>query len=322
MVLPFKHNMIGQVIVIGSGNLGKRHVEGVSKSSCIEAIHIVDPSEDNREQAAALIKNNKINVHLHETMENIPEKIDLAIIATNANDRLAVTKEILQNREVTNLILEKIVFNKSDHFHLFDKYVENLNTKIFVNFPRRYVDFYNYIKLALKHEKNIQFKVHGGDWGLASNLLHFLDIFKFITSTPKQAKTVDFDIYPISSKRPGYVEFLGEITFDFESSVFVAKSNFSDNNNHLIEIHSDQVDIFIDEVSQYALITKNGKEKKIRCTIPFQSDLSKVVVEELFNTQKCRLPSYKEASSMHLCYLNGLESFVTNKNWRGACNIT
>ena len=48
---------------------------------------------------------------------------------------------------------------------------------IFVNFPRRMVDFYQHINFIFRDEQNITFNVYGGNWGLASNLVHFLDVF-------------------------------------------------------------------------------------------------------------------------------------------------
>ena len=311
-----------EIAVVGTGNLGQRHVEGIAKSSFVETIHIVDPVAENREKAAAFIKNIEIKVSLHETVVSLPKKLDLAIIATNANDRLSLVKAILNRRVISNLILEKLVFNKTEEFRILDDYTRDLSVNILVNFPRRMVKFYQHMKFILKDEKNITFNVYGGNWGLASNLVHFLDVFQYITNAQQNVKTSIFDISPISSKREGYVEFLGEIEFEFKNATFNAKSDPLESSKHFIEIKSKNIQIFIDEVDQYAIVTSGNTEEQMDLKIPYQSYLSKVFVDQLFNTKKCDLPSYREASLTHLIYLQELEKYAEEKNLMRITDIT
>jgi len=311
-----------EVIIIGTGNLGKRHVEGVCKSSFIEKIHLVDPCESNREQAANLIRNSKIKIYHHENINGLPKKIDLAIIATNAKERLHLAKELFNKRVINHLILEKVVFNKSIEFNLFDKYIEKLSTKIYINFPRRYVDFYKNLKVIFKNEKNIKFSIYGGNWGLASNFVHFFDIFQYITNDLTTPEIRKFEVLPVSSKRSGYVEFSGEIIFQYQDKLFTAESNFLDSKNHFIKIESDNINVFIDEVGQYAIIKNNGNENKINFTIPYQSDLSKVFIDQIFSLGGCNLPLYKDASISHLIYLKELERIAKNKKFQNLTDVT
>lgn len=222
-----------EIAVVGTGNLGQRHVEGIAKSSSVKVIHIVDPLARNREKASAFVANTDIEISLHKTVESLPKKLDLAVIATNANERLFVVKAILNNISVSNLILEKLVFNKTEEFKILDEYIFNLSLNIFVNFPRRMVKFYQHMEFILRDEKNITFSVYGGDWGLASNVVHFLDLFQYLANASKKVENSIIDLFPINSKRAGYQEFIGKIELNFKNATFKAKSELRESTKHL-----------------------------------------------------------------------------------------
>src|SRR4051812_28324411 len=96
-------------VVIGVGNLGFRHLESLYKSDLPLSLHAVDPSQAARDRASGLSGGTK-KVTAVATVAELPTKIDLAIVATNSDVRLAMTQQLLKRAKVRFLVLEKVLF--------------------------------------------------------------------------------------------------------------------------------------------------------------------------------------------------------------------
>lgn len=63
------------------------------------------------------------------------------------------------------------------------------DTKCWVNHPRRMYPFYQELRQKLK---KANFSISGGDWGLACNGLHFLDLISYLSSSNDFKLNTDF----------------------------------------------------------------------------------------------------------------------------------
>ena len=83
---------IYNIVIIGSGNIGSRHLQGIAKINIPINLYVVDKkisSINLAKKRFSLIKKNN-NIRLISFINNIDKvliKIDLAIIATNSNIR-------------------------------------------------------------------------------------------------------------------------------------------------------------------------------------------------------------------------------------------
>ena len=176
------------IAVIGSGNVGSRHVQGLANSIAKMNVFVVDPKKNNLEKTKKLIlennlNNNKnINITFNQTISKINDSIDLAIISTNSDVRRQVIEKLVSLNDVKNIILEKIAFQKINDFDFIIKLLNEKKIKSFINFPRRVFKSYHNLKKEISKEKKIYFSVVGRNWGLASNTLHMLDLFSYLTT--------------------------------------------------------------------------------------------------------------------------------------------
>jgi hypothetical protein len=83
----------------------------------------------------------------------------------------------------------------------------------------------------------------------------------------------------------------------------------------LFKITSNNLNIVIDESNGWYLISEKAnnwqyeiKEEKI---VYFQSELTNVLVEDIFNG-RCNLPTYKEAMTLHIKFLNALIEHINS----------
>jgi ketopantoate reductase len=101
------------ILVVGSGNIGSRHIQGLVKSNKKKFIHIVETSYKSKINTIKRIKDINSNFNNYKFYENIPiinKKLNLIIISTKSGPRLKILKKILSTCTFENIILEKICF--------------------------------------------------------------------------------------------------------------------------------------------------------------------------------------------------------------------
>ena len=110
-----------RIAIIGAGQLGSRHLQGLTKIKQVIQITMIDsnPSalEIARQRFIEMPENPLIqSVAYLDSLEEFDEPVELAIIATNADQRRNVIEELVSNSRVKYLILEKVVFQSVADF--------------------------------------------------------------------------------------------------------------------------------------------------------------------------------------------------------------
>ena len=310
-----------KIALIGAGQLGSRHLQGLAKSELELFIEVVEPFESSRNTAKKRFEeiptNNKIkNITFLENISQLSDNLYLVIIATNADIRFKVVKELLENKKVANLILEKVLFQKVDEYKKVEELLFKTNTKCWVNHPRRMFPFYKNLKNELSNSKNINFSVSGGAWGLGCNGLHFLDCFSYLSGESNikiEATFLDKKLY--DTKRVGFSEFNGIINGNLSNYTFSINCFAEEVSPVQFNITSNELNILIDESNGWYRVSKKDnnwkpeiKEEKI---IYFQSELTNILLNDIFHGN-CVLPTYDEAMNLHIKYLDLLISHTNS----------
>ena len=324
---------MNNIVIIGAGKLGSRHLQALALVKTKLSISLIDPSVDSINKALVIFNgSNTENNHSIETFNTINElelkKIDIAIVATNSLIRRKVIEELSVKCEIKYLFLEKFLFPKTEDYKVIEILLESKKIKTWVNCPRRMFNFYKDLKKEIK-EKSI-ISLSGSSWGLGSNGIHMLDLIAYLTNEFEfQLNSELLDETIIKSKREGYIEFTGQFTGSTKSKnhSFTIASYKDEGIPFVMSVTSGEKSFIVSEGTkkQITFSNKSGfqaKEKTI--TIPFQSQLTNIIVEELLNSGNCELTSFKESSDIHLQYLNMLLNFMgqntTNKT--DTCLIT
>ena len=326
--------MVYKVAIIGMGNIGVRHFEGLVKTSIKPIdIFVVDPDREALENIEnnydKLTDNNKIkSITYLRNIDELPKELTLVIIATAADVRYTLIVALLKHTFVKYLILEKVVFQKIDHFDSVSKLLTKNKIKAWVNCPRRIFPFYQYIKKIIKGN-NLSLKFIGNNWGLCCNSIHFIDLFSFLTDS--NFISINYDqleksIYP--SKRNGFVELRGKLRVNTGKGDYMDLID-TDSLEHafsIIKIESDDISFEITESKKLLLYT-NGKidtVQKKRIDIPYQSDLTGSIVNQILTKGESDLISFEASSKIHKPLLNAFNNHlfeVTGKKY-DRCPIT
>ena len=322
-----------KIVIIGAGQLGSRHLQGIAQSEIDISVEVVEPFENSRETAKQRYEEIKNNTHVqdinfYESIDKLSSKIDMAIVATSADVRMSVVNELLSSKDVDNLILEKVLFQTIEEYSIVEELLEKTNTKCWVNHPRRMFPVYQELKEKLKSATQVSYNFQAGDWGLGCNGLHFIDHLAYLTdSSNLTLKNDGLDKKIYESKRKGFVEFNGLLVGKLDNHSFYLYSN-SEVTPSIFTIVSDVLIANIDEGAGIINIsTKDNNwksETKKEKIVYFQSELSNILIKDILVDNYCSLPTYKEAMNLHIpyikCLLNHMENTTGQKH--KLCPIT
>ena len=310
------------IVLIGAGELGSRHLQSLINVENA-SIFIVEPSELSRNiaiQRAGEIKSfAKTLITFVDAASELPRNIDFAIIATGAGPRLSILRNLVEHVKIKYLVLEKVLFQKnSDYFEAMEL-IEKYNVKAWVNCPRRMFSAYGALKDRLDQSGPLSMKVTGGDWGLACNAIHFIDIFSFISDSKVlsiNTSQLEQKIYP--SRRENYIEIYGKLNIFFE-------------NGHELSLeclhgkHSMEIDLLCVDGS-YNINEGTGDIKlndiliDLKMVVKYQSELSQIVAEDALSLGESQLTDFNESVELHIPFITSLLSFY-NENENSSVDI-
>lgn len=302
-------------LIIGAGQLGSRHLQGMLKSNKqLQSIYVIDPSED----ALNISKNRATEVeHNHQLLfqqdwNDLPNGFDVAIIATNSNVREKVIVQLLKDYKVKYLILEKVLFSDIESYNRVYNLLKNNSVKTYVNHARRMFQSYKELKKAIGDTFVGSFQVTGGDWGLGCNGLHFIDLFEFISGSQVENMDAEWvDDVLLESKRKGFVEFTGSIKGKLKNgSIFQVTSLKGESISDIITLLGSEKRYIIQESESpaiYNICKKNSFTlQKSPFSVEFQSNLTTRLIDNLLESGFCLLPTFEEAKHTHMLFIEAL----------------
>lgn len=312
---------VKKIALIGAGQLGSRHLQGLAKSNLQISIEVVEPIENSRNIAKQRFEevphNNKIvDMVFFENISQLSTELDLVIVATNADVRFGVVKELLENKKVDNLVLEKVLFQKIDEYYKIESLLKATNTKCWINHPRRIFPFYKELKKILSTTSDIYFSISGGAWGLGCNGLHFLDCLQYLVNAEVASIDTQYLIKRLyETKRVGFKEINGLLAGRISGNLFTINCFAEEISPLQFNITSKDVNVLIDEENGWYRISKKSNawkpEINIEKIVYLQSELTNVLLETIFQNE-CFLPTYKEAMTLHVKYLNVLLDHINS----------
>jgi len=305
------------IIIIGAGQLGSRHLQGLKKMTTPASVYVVDPNNKSLEVAETRANeiDSDIKVYFYQRIEAISQKhFNIAIIATNADIRAAVTENLLENKKVDFILFEKILFQKEDDYTKINELLIIKNVKAWVNCPRRIQPLYKKIKNDFNNIQDVKMKVSGGDWSLACNGIHFLDLFYFFYNNEiLEIDTSALDSAILESKRPGYREITGRIEGKSGVNGFSIASLKGSNEPIEVYLIINGTEIIISESAGGAMEIRNfsGTEKHT-AKLLFQSELTGSLADEILINGSCGLTTYTESMWIHLEYIRKIKMHIEN----------
>ena len=308
------------LLIIGAGQLGSRHLQSLAKLTVPVSIEVVDPGP--RQLSLSMQRFEEIPEHknishiaYHTALQDARSDIDLCIIATTADVRSEITKQLIDTRNVKNIIFEKILFQSLVEYDEIERLLIDKGINAWVNCPRRMYPFYQQLKPSFQPGEKIFYHVSGGAWGLACNAIHFVDHMSFFNGEMDYSadiKGLDNDV--LDSKRKGFIELGGvlEMTFSNKSKV-ILHSNTNANVSDVISIFGETSHVVVFEPSGKAFISDssthmNWQEHEFR--VPYQSELTSVAVTDILLNGCSDLTRFGDSAKLHRPLIQAINAHI------------
>jgi predicted dehydrogenase len=310
-----------KIKVIGAGQLGSRHLQALKSVKYPLEIKVVDPSESSlriakeRYEAIQSGLNHKVSFCVDLDSD---AGTDVAIIATNSDVRRLAIERLIEVSKPRLLVLEKLLFNNKNDYEYIESRLSDVGAKAWVNCPMRVMPTYEKIRKELS-QKRITYRVTGGQFGLVTNAIHYIDHVAHLTGCEYfEIDTSGLDEKPIASKRKGFLELTGTLRAHFSNgSICEMNCDSSGSAPVIVEIFTESERYIVRE-SEAKLwssgINSNWVWSEHSAAIPFQSQITTDVVESLLASNNCHLTPYASSAAIHLLLLDPLLNFMRSQS--------
>lgn len=174
------------VIVIGAGRMGVRHIQGVLAVDNISKITIVDINQGALDNALSSLKDNAGSDKCEYTLlDNLDKnnRCDVGIIAPTADNREELFN-LLVKLGCKNIMVEKPLGQSYQEVLDFNETVSKSDVNCSVNLNMRLYDNFIQLKKDLENTPQLQgpktITINTGTIGIGANGIHYLDLLYFL----------------------------------------------------------------------------------------------------------------------------------------------
>ena len=309
-----------RIAIIGAGQLGSRHLQGLARLDSPCEIHVVDPSTASldvaRQRAAEVPEATRHALHFHQQIEALPRSLDHAVVATAADVRLAVLRALLQGRTVRNLLLEKVLFQRLSDYDTAAELLQRAGSRVWVNCPRRAFPIYETLRAFFAEDALQHVDVRGGAWGLGCNSIHFIDLIALLAGgTPHALSTQLLDADLVDSKRVGFKEFTGTLLGRCGDASFSLTAQRGSQAPLLLTLRGGARSCLVDESAGRAFLCdpRDGGWRTLEFKTPLLSEIATSVTERILQEGTSALTPYAQSAAYHLPLLQALGAHASRQ---------
>ena len=338
--------MTKNILLIGTGNIGKRWLEGILKVNNDMIIYLLDIDNEKIDEAKQKYSaTNHFNYKIINKLQddrNIDE-FEIVIIATDSKVRFGIIVDLIKKYKIKNLILEKILFQQKKHYLEAFELLKDI--KVYVNVGNQLKIDYEIINRKLKETLPLNFKynslplrieVTGINWGMACNAIHYIEFIRALQKIDKfkfSSSEIVKKIY--DSKRNGFIEFAGKViikndinnenllslscSIDKSNSKFVSITLIYKTINIIIEYNNSR------SKSLFYIVENDSKKTEYKFDGAMVSMAAQTYIHDILTKNHCGLPEYKDHYLIAMDYLdfflNEAKNIKPSNNWN-SLNIT
>lgn len=301
--------MSKRVLLVGCGQIGSRHLQAVSCLKDVGYVDVVDCHDGSLSLGQTRLKdvadaNAAIVYRWLKAVAISSHNADLCIVATSAQGRVELVKEIFEKTGVSQFIIEKLVTQSLVEYQELMVFAQRHDLKIWVNCPTRAYSIHQYIKSKIDHRQPLLFSQIGGNFGLACNGIHYADLFLFYDGG-NEIRPAGISIDPIlhpSKRGKDFFDLSGVLTGHTSKGSKMILSYAAD---HLlpdvVTIMTKQARFMVDIIGGWAQESIDGQPWQ-KIGIESKTNVSyttQIFCEDIFSCRTCALPTLEECWPAH-----------------------
>lgn len=297
-----------RVLLVGCGNIGRRHLQALAHVAVPLDITIVEPDRSAwslAEQAYAQVGATAHALGFRESLAGPAIAADLAVVATGAEIRRAVFEDLEASHAIGAYLFEKVLFQTTADLAEVKQHLDAVGKKAWVNCGRRGFPGYRDLRTALFGMPSLDMRVTGSGWGLCSNGIHFLDLYTFVTGHELLSATGADLTGAIPSKRAGNVELTGHLRCRAEQGGVVDVVCHASGSAPLtVEFLGPDVRVVVDETGgTVTTFPAKGEPQSRRFASRFVSEMP-YFYQDIVEKGECDLPTYDLSARQHALFLD------------------
>ncbi len=313
-----------KILLIGCGNIGFRHLQGLLKINLDLDIYIIEKSkvkilEQSKKIQNMSLNNKKITFSNNFLLKNI--KFDLVICATTSFKRYKLLKKLILKFKFSKIIIEKLAFQNILDFNKSLKLFKKNKVNCWVNCPRREQEIYKKIYNENKKNKILSIEVSGNKWNLASNSIHFFDLFYFFNKSLINLNQIEENLKIIPSKHHKFLELTGKFKISNEN-YFILLNDQKKGRDIIVKIKTLNKIYYINESKQFVKIQYKNKNIKKKIKILLQNELTKILAKKILYKKKINLSTLSETYLSHKLLFSAFKKYFYKKREVFNCPIT
>jgi hypothetical protein len=312
-------NVAYRVLIVGCGQLGSRHLQAVAAVPQVEQIEVVDPNPlalrlGLQRLSEVTERRASTSVRWLSSLKDASRSGDLCIIATQAEGRCQLVKEVSESLGYSSFLLEKIVAQSVQEMEGLVQFAEAMGISAWVNCQIRTFPFHRRVKKHIGPKDAVMLSAMGSNQRLATNGIHIADLFAYFDESPRiDSAGASIDQVLHSSKRGPRLYDLSGTLHGYTKKGSRLNISYTDGycNWEHISIATGRYRCVVDHKQGWAFESDADSEWAWR-QVPFEGNLlvsqtTRDFAARILTSGKCPLPTLEQSLVSHRFILGELQ---------------
>jgi len=308
--------VIPTILVVGCGNIGRRHIEALAAAGRPMRVIGIEPGEGARAQAAALVAPFTNGSTVLADMDGVPDVADLAIIATSAAHRRSAFEALLSRCTPKAVIFEKVLFTTRADLDAVGQMLAARAIPAFVNCGRRGFPAYDRLRDQLAGRRGLSMEVTGAGWNLGSNAIHFIDLAEHVLGDRTVAlDETGLDPKPEPARIAGCVDLFGTLRGKLAGGGTIAITQERAPGEPVsITFFGDGESWRVEEGAKRLVHRNAAGEENVQVFEPLFVSGMPHLYTEILDGKGCRLTPYEQSAAQHALFLDAFRRHLDLSN--------
>ena len=307
-----------RVLIVGSGQIGTRHLQAVASLPQVSEVEIVDPHP-----AAARLGQERLTeisdcqaattFRWLSSLEEATVGGDLCIVATQADVRCQVVCRVAETLGYSNFLLEKVVAQSVQEYESLIEFANVKGLSVWVNCKTRAYPFHQRTLRYLNQIEPVTFSVMGSNHGLATNGVHAADLFLAYDGTNQihsSGARIDPQLHP-SKRGEGIFDLSGTLHgYTDKGSRFMLSYSSDNHGQEHTTIMTPRYRCIVDHMQRWAYESDADSGWAWRPAIfdgnLLVSHMTKAFATDIMTLGRCELPTLGDCFPAHQFILSEL----------------